>query len=270
MKQNPKYKYPATKRETIEGQRHYDINNGQWKLPSVTTILKHTEPFEKREALRKWREAKGEAEAEKIRDQSAERGTAMHKILEKYIIENGYIDLTDVGKQAHAMAKQVIERGLCNVPEFYGSEVTLYYPGLYAGQTDLVAIHKGDEAIVDFKQTNKPKKREWIEDYFLQLGAYGMAHDYVYKTSINKAVVMMCSKDNFYQEFVIEGSEFREAKHKFLKRVTEYYEIMREPKVEVKAEDFLAKAEEEKQELEESYRESLRQTNERKANEHKD
>ena len=97
-----------------------------------------------------------------------------------------------------------------------------------------------------------------------------MAHDYVYKTSINKAVVMMCSKDNFYQEFVIEGSEFREAKHKFLKRVTEYYEIKREPKVEVKAEDFLAKAEEEKQELEESYRESLRQTNERKANEHKD
>ena len=162
MKQNKKFKYPRTKRELIDGLRHYDINNGQWKLPSVTTILDKTQPAEKREALRKWREAKGEIEATRIVDSSAARGTAMHKILEKYILEDGYIDLTDVGQEAHSMAKQVIERGLCNVPEFYGSEVTLYYPGLYAGQTDLVAIHKGEEAIIDFKQTNKPKKREWI------------------------------------------------------------------------------------------------------------
>ena len=238
MKQNKKFKYPRTKRELIEGRRHYDINEGQWKLPSVTTILDRTQSAEKREALRKWREAKGEEEATRIVDSSAARGTAMHKILEKYIIEDGYLDLTDNGLQAHNMAKQVIERGLCNVPEFYGSEATLYYPGLYAGSTDLVCIHKGEDAIVDFKQTNKPKKREWVGDYFLQLGAYGMAHDYVYKTTINKAVIMMCSKDNYYQEFVISGSEFREAKHKFLKRVTEYYEMDKEPKIEIKEEDF--------------------------------
>ena len=238
MKHNKKFKYPRTKRELIEGRRHYDINEGQGKLPSVTTILDRTQSAEKREALRKWREAKGEEEATRIVDSSAARGTAMHKILEKYIIEDGYLDLTDNGLQAHNMAKQVIERGLCNVPEFYGSEATLYYPGLYAGSTDLVCIHKGEDAIVDFKQTNKPKKREWVEDYFLQLSAYGMAHDYVYKTTINKAVIMMCSKDNYYQEFVISGSEFREAKHKFLKRVTEYYEMDKEPKIEIKEEDF--------------------------------
>ena len=238
MKHNKKFKYPRTKRELIEGRRHYDINEGQWKLPSVTTILDRTQSAEKREALRKWREAKGEEEATRIVDSSAARGTAMHKILEKYIIEDGYLDLTDNGLQAHNMAKQVIERGLCNVPEFYGSEATLYYPGLYAGSTDLVCIHKGEDAIVDFKQTNKPKKREWVEDYFLQLSAYGMAHDYVYKTTINKAVIMMCSKDNYYQEFVISGSEFREAKHNFLKRVTEYYEMDKEPKIEIKEEDF--------------------------------
>ena len=238
MKHNKKFRYPRTKRELIEGRRHYDINEGQWKLPSVTTILDRTQSAEKREALRKWREAKGEIEATRIVDSSAARGTAMHKILEKYIIEDGYLDLTDNGLQAHNMAKQVIERGLCNVPEFYGSEATLYYPGLYAGSTDLVCIHKGEDAIVDFKQTNKPKKREWVEDYFLQLSAYGMAHDYVYKTTINKAVIMMCSKDNYYQEFVISGSEFREAKHKFLKRVTEYYEMDKEPKIEIKEEDF--------------------------------
>ncbi len=240
MKKNNIYRYPKTVREVIEGQRHYVIDHSHIteKLPSVTTILSATQSEEKRESLQRWRERVGEEEATRIVDQSGARGTAMHKILEKYILEEGYLDETEVGKQAHNMALKVIEQGLCNVSEYYGTECTLYYPGLYAGQTDLVAIHKGEDAIIDFKQTNKPKKREWIEDYFLQLGAYGMAHDYVYKTSINKAVVMMCSKDNFYQEFVVEGSEFREAKHKFLKRVTEYHEIKQEPKVDIKAEDF--------------------------------
>ena len=156
-------------------------------------------------------------------DESAARGTAMHKILEKYILEQGYLDLTNVGKEAHNMAMQVIQNGLSNITEFYGSECTLYYPGLYAGQTDLIATHKGDMAVIDFKQTNKPKKREWIEDYCLQLAAYGMAHDFVYKTAITKAVIMMCSKDNFYQEFVIAGEEYRKYKHEWLRRVDEYY-----------------------------------------------
>jgi genome maintenance exonuclease 1 len=121
------------------------------------------------------------------------------------------------------MALQVIQKGLCNVSEYYGTECTLYYPGLYAGQTDLVGVHKGQDAIMDFKQTNKPKKREWIEDYCLQLAAYAMAHNFIYKTSISKGIVMMCSKDNFYQEFVIEGLEFQKHKHNFLRRVDEYY-----------------------------------------------
>jgi genome maintenance exonuclease 1 len=157
-------------------------------------------------------------------DESAARGTAMHKILEKYILEQGYVDLTTVGQQAHNMALRVIEQGLCNVPEYYGTECTLYYPGLYAGQTDLVGVHKGKDAIIDFKQTNKPKKREWIEDYCLQLAAYAMAHNFIYKTKIEKGVIMMCSKDNFYQEFVVEGKEFQKYKHNFLRRVDEYYQ----------------------------------------------
>jgi genome maintenance exonuclease 1 len=165
----------------------------------------------------------GEEEATRIVDQSGARGTAMHKILEKYILEEGYVDLTSVGKEAHNMAIRVIEQGLCNVPEYYGTECTLYYPGLYAGQTDLVAVHKGQDAIIDFKQTNKPKRREWIDDYCLQLAAYAMAHNFIYKTQITKGVVMMCSKDNFYQEFVVEGKEFQQYKFNFLRRVDEYY-----------------------------------------------
>ena len=221
MKKNNSYRYPKTQREKIDGKRHYVFDKE--KLPSVTTILDQTQSAEKREALARWRESKGEAEATRIVDESGARGTAMHKILEMYILEKGYVDETSVGKQAHNMAIQVIQSGLSNVTEYYGTECTLYYPGLYAGQTDLVGVHKGQDAIIDFKQTNKPKKREWIEDYCLQLAAYAMAHNFIYKTQITKGVVMMCSKDNYYQEFVIEGLEFQKYKHNFLRRVDEYY-----------------------------------------------
>ena len=221
MKKNNSYRYPKTQREKIEGKRHYVFDKE--KLPSVTTILDATQSAEKREALAKWRESKGEAEATRIVDESAARGAAMHKILEMYILEQGYLDQTNVGKQAHNMAMQVINGGLSNVTEYYGTECTLYYPGLYAGQTDLVGVHKGQDAIIDFKQTNKPKKREWIDDYFLQLSAYAMAHNILFNTKITKGVIMMCSKDNYYQEFVVEGSEFQKYKHNFLRRVDEYY-----------------------------------------------
>ena len=221
MKRNNSYRYPKTQREKIEGKRHYVFDKE--KLPSVTTILSATESDEKRESLAKWREKVGEDNATRIVDESAARGTAMHKILEKYVLGEGYLDETSVGKQAHNMAIQVIQSGLSNVTEFYGTECTLYYPGLYAGQTDLVGIHKGQDAIIDFKQTNKPKRREWIDDYFMQLSAYAMAHNILFNTQITKGVVMMCSKDNYYQEFVIEGAEFQKYKHNFLRRVDEYY-----------------------------------------------
>ena len=221
MKRNSSYRYPKTVREMVEGQRHYILN--EEKLPSVTTILSATQSAEKRESLAKWRERVGEETATRIVDSAGARGTAMHKILEKYVLGEGYLDETTVGKQAHNMALQVIQSGLSNITEYYGTECTLYYPGLYAGQTDLVAIHKGEDAIIDFKQTNKPKRREWIEDYCLQLAAYAMAHNFIYKTKITKGVVMMCSKDNYYQEFVIEGAEFQKYKHNFLRRVDEYY-----------------------------------------------
>ena len=209
-------------RETIDGKRHYAIKHE--RLPSVTTILSATQDPSKTAGLDAWRKRMGEDNATRIVDESAARGTAMHKILEKYILEEGYLDLTNVGQQAHNMAIRVIEQGLCNVTEYYGLECTLFYPGLYAGATDLIAHHKGEMAVVDFKQTNKPKKREWIEDYCTQLAAYGMAHDYMHKTAISKAVIMMCSKDNFYQEFVIKGDEFRQYKYKWLERVSQFYE----------------------------------------------
>ena len=227
MKHNNCYVYPRTVREMIEGKRHYEINGGE-KLPSVTTILSSTQDPEKTKSLQAWRDRIGEAAATRIVDEAGIRGTAMHKILENYILKEGYIDLTSVGRKAHNMAMRIIEQGLCNITEYFGLEATLFYPGLYAGATDMIATHKGEMAIVDFKQTNKPKKREWIEDYCLQLAAYALAHDYVHKTNITKGVIMMCSKDNYYQEFVIAGEEFKKYKYKWLGKISQYYEKRKE------------------------------------------
>ena len=226
MKKNNSYRYPKTQREKIEGKRHYVFDTE--KLPSVTTILDATQPEEKKKSLADWAARIGEEAAEKIKSEAAVRGTAMHKILEKYVLEEGYVDQTNVGKQAHNMAIQIIQNGLSDVTEYYGTECTLYYPGLYAGQTDLVGIHKSQDAIIDFKQSNKPKRPEWIGDYKLQLAAYAMAHNILFNTQITKGVVMMCTKDNYYQQFVIEGEEFKQSMHNFLRRVDEYYKTRSE------------------------------------------
>ena len=222
MKHNNCYIYPKTVREAIDGKRHYDT--GREKLPSVTTILSGTQDPSKTASLQAWRERVGESTALMITEEAASRGTAMHKILERYVDESGYLDMTKVGLNAHNMAVRIIEQGLCNVTEYYGIECTLFYPGLYAGQTDMVGVHKGQDAIIDFKQTNKPKREEWIGDYKMQLAAYAMAHNYMHKTQITKGVIMMCSKDNYYQEFVIEGEEFKKYQHKWLGKVSDYYE----------------------------------------------
>ena len=128
-----------------------------------------------------------------------------------------------MGKAAGRMANIVIESGLGDLEEVWGSEVTLYYPGLYAGQTDVVGVYNGRESIIDFKQTNKPKQREWIDDYFVQLAAYAMAHNHVYDTKIQSGIILMCSKDGFFQKFEVFDKEFQGYMHTFLKKVDQYY-----------------------------------------------
>ena len=205
----------------VEGLRHYTINNE--KLPSVTTILGKTQSKEKAEGLANWRARVGEDEATRIIDQAAARGTAMHTILEHHILGKNRLDLTDIGQEAHKMADVVIDKGLSNLDEIWGSEVALYYPDLYAGATDLVGVYKNADSIIDFKQTEKPKRREWVEDYMLQLAAYTMAHNYVYNTKIQQGVILMCSKDGYFQEFIVSEKEFQKYQHEWLKRLDLYY-----------------------------------------------
>ena len=220
MKKNNKYNYLQGTQIMDQGSRIYDVAG--YRLPSVTTVLGKTK---NQQFLKDWKAKVGEAEAERIKNLSSKRGTSMHKFLEHYILGTGYDDLTGLGQEAKSMAEKIIEIGLAPVEEYYGSEVTMYYPGLYAGSTDLVCSHNGVDAIVDFKQANRPKKKEWIEDYYLQIAAYAMAHDYVHKSAIQKGVIMICTPDLYYQEYVIEGPELRQYKHKFLKRLDMYHEL---------------------------------------------
>ena len=193
-------------------------------LPSVTTILQETQKEEKRQRLAEWRRKVGENVAERYKEEAASRGRAMHEFLEYYLQDKKILDLSDEGQAARSMGQAIIDQGFKDLGEIWGSEVTLFYPGLYAGQTDLCGIYQNRESIIDFKQTNKPKRKEWIEDYFLQLAAYAMAHDIIYKTCIDQGVILMCSKEGFFQKFTSNGQEFTNFKHEFLRRVDNFYQ----------------------------------------------
>ena len=238
IKKSNKYNYIRGKQLTDPGSgtRVYDIVGT--RLPSVTTVLGATK---NQDFIKKWKAKVGEQEADRIKNHSSNRGTAMHKFLEHHVLGTNIVDLTRIGQEARPMADKIIEVGLAPVEEYYGSEVTLHYPGLYAGSTDLVCLHNNMETIVDFKQSNRPKREEWIEDYFLQISAYAMAHDYVYGSKIKQGVIMVCTPDLYYQEFKTEGLELRRWKHKFLKRLDMYNELIHDEKertTPMKAEDF--------------------------------
>ena len=226
MKKNKKYSYVQASSTTNQGARTYNVHG--IRLPSVTTILAKTKD---QSYLTNWKRKVGYAEAERIKNYSSKRGTAMHKFIEKYLQKSGYKDFTPIGQEAEPMAQKIIETGLNTVAEYYGSEVTLYYPGLYAGSTDLICLHNEMETIVDFKQANRPKKEEWIEDYYLQIAAYAMAHDYVHRSQIRQGIIMVCTPDLYYQEFKMQDADLRRWKHKWLARLDEYHEIMKEPEI---------------------------------------
>ena len=226
----PRYDYTPLARESVEGKRHYALPDGS-KVPSVTTILERTKPEEKRRALQEWRDRVGHERAQQITTEAANRGTRMHTYLERYVKSDdiGELPTNPFAQPSWFMAAQVILEGLQHADEYWGSEVPLYYSGLYAGTTDLVGMWKGAPAIMDFKQTNKPKKREWIEDYFLQLAAYAEAHNDTYGTEINTGVILMCAKpateheDPVYQEFVLEPRDYAYWRDQWMRRVELYY-----------------------------------------------
>ena len=222
IKWNKKFEYPESIRSLINDERHYDI--GQEKLPSVTTILQATQSAEKKKILEDWKNRVGADNAENIKNEAANRGSIMHRIIESHLLGQRHADLSDQGMLAGTMAQTIIDEGLeGSMNEIWGTEITLYYPKLYAGASDLAGIYEGRESIMDFKQSNRPKQKAWITDYFLQLAAYATAHNQVHGTSINSGTILMCTKDNYFQKFTVQGVEFQQFMWDWLRRVDLYY-----------------------------------------------
>ena len=209
MKIIQKYNYAELKRKEGDG-RLYLTPDGE-ALPSVTTILSKTKD---KTFLKQWRAKVGEKKAEEIIKSAGQIGTALHLYIERFVNGDKYKDLTEIGIQAEKMAQKIIDEAFGDITEIWGSEVHLYNPGKYAG------------TIMDFKQTNRPKKREWIQDYLMQLAAYAAAHNSIFNTEIDQGVVLMCSRDLTFQRFELTGEKFTRATDAFMKKLDLYNETL--------------------------------------------
>ena len=224
MKWNNKFNYPKSTRSIEDGYRKYFL--GEEKLPSVTTILNATKSEEEKAALANWKERVGFKEANRIKTEASSRGTSMHSYIEDYLRGRINESFFESNEQYKNMAKEIIEKGVNNkLDEIYGMEETIYYPEQYAGTADLIGNYQGKDVIIDFKQSNKPKKTDYIQDYFLQLGAYTLAHDVVHGTKMKAGIILLCTKDILFQEFKIEGTELEMYQNLFLGRVKKFYEM---------------------------------------------
>ena len=218
------YKNCQQVNDPVTRKRVYLTPDGE-SLPSVTTILSATKDMTH---LNEWKNRVGHAKAQQITTEAAGVGTAMHSNLERFIAGlQRQPGNNPVHIQANSMADQIIINGLSNVNEVWAMEQSLYFPGLFSGTTDLVGVHNGEPAVMDYKQTNRPKKAEWVEDYYLQLTAYIMAHNEVYGTDIRKGVIFMCSRAFEYQQFTLEPSDFNKYQDMWLNKVEEYYNSLR-------------------------------------------
>ena len=216
-----RFDYTKLSRTSLDGKRVYQCPDGN-AVASVTTILDSTKD---KTHLLEWRKRVGEETAKRITKEASGMGTRMHKYIENYINDGswGTPGSNPYSQQAFKMAQVVHENALKDVNEIWGSEVGLYFPKIYAGTTDCVGQYKGNPCIIDFKQTNKPKKKEWVEDYFLQLVAYAGAHNEVYGTDIKEGHVFMCSRKLDYQQFDITPITYNHYKKEWWNRVEEYY-----------------------------------------------
>ena len=213
-----RYPYSTIERESVDGKRLYATPDGR-RVPSVTTILSQTKDMTH---LHAWRKRVGESEAQRIATESANIGTVMHKSLERHVLGQDRTPGSNLIQQkAHEMANVIIEHGLKGVEEVWGSEINLYYPELYAGTTDLVGVYNGAPAIMDFKQSRRLKKTEWVEDYYLQLVAYAEAHNKLFGTRIRTGRMFICTQANEYQSFEID--DYDKWSDRWYRRVEQYY-----------------------------------------------
>lgn len=219
-----RFQYRACKQvnDPVTRKRVYVTPDGE-SLPSVTTILSATKDMTH---LNEWKKRVGEEKAQQIVTEASGVGTAMHSNLERFLVGmQRQPGNNPVHVQANEMANVIIECGLCDVSEVWAMEQSLYFPGLYSGTTDLVAVYKDNPSVCDYKQSNRPKKSEWVEDYFLQLTAYIMAHNEVYGTDMKEGHIFMCCRDLTYQQFDLWPKDFNKYQDMWLSKIEQFYNL---------------------------------------------
>ena len=222
-----KFVYPSSTRSLINGKRHYDVDGD--KYVSVTSILSATKDQKDIDALNKWKKDLGYVASAAISRQSSNRGTEMHSWIESILLLRANGELLDEINLPKKMAETIIENGINNkINEVYGCEAVLYYDGDYkfAGTADAVINSSENKIkILDFKQSNKPKRREYsvITEYGHQLALYSIAHDKMFGTNIESTEILMCTPNLMFQNFEFKGEEFQNLKKEAMSRVEQYY-----------------------------------------------
>lgn len=215
-----KFEYPPSRRAMVNGSRLYEV--GDENLPSVTTIL---DAMSDKSAIIAWQKRVGMEEANKQKKEASGLGTATHKLVENYLLKEESKPKSNlVWQMAEKISKPIITNLHVHMDELWGVECTLFYPGLYAGTSDCVAVYRGEPAILDFKTSKKIKKREWIENYFLQCTAYALAHNQMFNTDIKNCYILMVDRDGNFKEFDL-STDFELYSNKWSEIVDKYYEL---------------------------------------------
>ena len=216
-----KFDYPKLQRVDTDIGRHYlDSNNNH--VPSVTTVLSGTS--QSKVGIDQWRQRVGDIEADRVIKQSTDIGTAVHESIEKYLNDEEW-DFFGADPD-QMMAKNItckfISDGLLGISEVWGLEVGLILDNLYAGTADCIGEINGIPSIIDFKTAKKIKRREWIEDYFLQGCAYANAHNVMFDTNIKQVVILMIDRDLIFKEFTVKGHEFESFTNKWKQKIIQF------------------------------------------------
>lgn len=217
-----KYPYKRYNRFSDEKGRKYLVQ--EQKVPSVTTILGKTKSEKDSAGLQAWRNRVGEAKAREITQNAAAVGEEMHYILENYFNGTPYYNPNPSGQQPRIMAHKILEN-LTPITEVWGNEISLAYQHEYAGTTDMIVLYDGKPTIVDFKQSNRPKKDEYVEDYKHQLGAYYLAHKEHYGP-IEQGLISVCVRDLTYQQWLLKEADLQEYAEKFMERVEQFKKLI--------------------------------------------
>ena len=216
-----KYTYPKLERVDTEIGRHY-LDSTNKPVPSVTTVLSGTS--KSKDGLIKWRNRVGDEEADRVIKQSTDIGTAVHEAIEKFLNKQSWNDFGDTSDQIMAknISHKFVNDALDGITEIWGLEVGLILDNLYAGTADCVGLYKNVPTLIDFKTAKKIKKRDWIEDYFLQGCAYANAHNVMFETDIQQIVILMVDRNLIFQEYIVRPTEFSYLTRKWKNRLIEF------------------------------------------------